>query len=60
MSFKSKNNSPSEEQVFEIIELAIDDLETLTRAFHVISDVCEELNSPRLEFAEAGCKAVIH
>lgn len=45
----AKNNPGVEESsALEIIELAIDDLETLTRAFNVIKDVCEELNNPHL------------
>lgn len=31
----------TEEEAFEIIELAIDDLQTLTRAFNLIAEVCE-------------------
>ncbi len=49
MSKIAKSNPGIEESsALEIIELAIDDLETLTRAFNVIKDVCDELNNPHL------------
>jgi hypothetical protein len=34
-----------EESAFEIIELAIDDINVLTRAFRVINTICEELSA---------------
>lgn len=34
----------SAEDALEIIELALGDIETLTRAFHVIDEVCQEMN----------------
>lgn len=37
------------EEIFEIIELAIDDIDLLTRAFEVIEQVCEELEGPELK-----------
>lgn len=33
----------TEAEAFEIIELAIEDVDILTRAFTVIQDVCDEL-----------------
>ncbi len=41
-SMKPQANVRDSEDACEIIELAIGDLETLTRAFHVIKEVCEE------------------
>lgn len=38
----------NQEDAFEIIELAIDDIELLTRAFDVIGDVCKELGGDRV------------
>lgn len=40
----NKDNS-EEEGAFEIIELAIDDIQVLTRAFNVINTICEELSA---------------
>lgn len=39
----SENEIHDEESAFEIIELAIDDINVLTRAFNVINTICEEL-----------------
>lgn len=33
----------TKEEAFEIIELAIEDIDVLTRAFTLIQDVCDEL-----------------
>ena len=45
---KSENGHSAEindeESAFEIIELAIDDINVLTRAFQVINNICEELS----------------
>ena len=35
----------AETEAFEMIELAIEDLEVLTRAFEVIEDLCREANN---------------
>lgn len=34
----------TKEQAFEMIELAIDDLQLLSRAFEVVKKVCEEVS----------------
>ena len=41
----------------EIIELAIGDIESLTRAFEVIKKACEELSDPEVVIAT---ETVIH
>ena len=41
---KSAAEINDEESAFEIIELAIDDINVLTRAFQVINNICEELS----------------
>lgn len=47
MAKTPKNESQAtQEEAFEMIELATDDLDVLARAFDVISEVCEELNHP--------------
>ena len=43
---KSVSQPTLENEAFEMIELAIGDLDTLTRAFNLISEVCEEGNTP--------------
>jgi hypothetical protein len=58
-SIKETSNQ-NEHEAFEIIEMAIDDLEVLTRAFNVISEVCEELNNPRLNFDSQPSKTCIN
>jgi hypothetical protein len=60
MSAKSKVNTEAQDQIFEIIELAIDDLELLTRAFNVISEVCEETSHPELRFDDIKADLIIH
>lgn len=44
------NQEQVETEAFELIETAIDDIETLTRAFQVISEVCKELNEKQVSF----------
>ncbi len=46
MSKKSKAGEPAEVEAFEMIELAIEDMEVLARAFRFIDDLCQEANSP--------------
>lgn len=41
----AKDSKVTEAEATEIIELAIDDIELLGRAFDVIAQVCDELNS---------------
>lgn len=43
MSKPLKNSSAdTENEAFEMIELALNDLDALTRAFDLISEICEE------------------
>ena len=53
---KATDSAAIEKESFEIIELAIDDINTLTRAFEVISQVCEELNHPNIRLDESPAK----
>lgn len=41
-----------QESAFEMIELAIDGVDVLARAFDIISEVCRETDSPRLSLLE--------
>jgi hypothetical protein len=41
-----------QESAFEMIELAIDGVDVLARAFDIISDVCRETDTPRLSLLE--------
>jgi hypothetical protein len=50
----------AEAQAFEIIELAIDDVNLLTEAFDVINQVCKELNDPAINLEPAPAKLVLH
>lgn len=61
MSDKLKNSpaNSAQEEVFEIIELAIDDLELLTKAFDLINDVCEDLKQPVEFLADPNSKGII-
>ena len=40
------SNLTTKEEATEIIELAIEDIDVLTRAFEVINEVCEEMVDP--------------
>lgn len=61
MSKKLNNSSSSaENEVFEIIELAIDDLELLTRAFNMIRDVCDDVSHPELKLDDSSNKQFVH
>lgn len=43
MSHSTKKSEVlTEQDAFEVIEMAIDDLDLLTRAFQVISEVCQQ------------------
>lgn len=45
MSKKEKdNNITNEEESFETIELAVDDLEALARVFLMLDDFCQNVN----------------
>ncbi len=48
-----KHTVTNEAEACEIIELALDELELLTRAFQVIDDVCKELNCSEAQGASA-------
>lgn len=39
----SKSKPATKEEAFEMIELAIDELDLLTRAFSVIKEVCDQM-----------------
>ncbi|RIL05325.1 MAG: hypothetical protein DCC75_11800 [Proteobacteria bacterium] len=39
---QNKTSSDQHSEICEIIETTIEDLDTLTKAFHVIRNVCEE------------------
>ena len=56
------SRTPEEQKIeaCEIIELAIDELELLTRAFTVIEEVCEHMNSPRPALLESAEKIVLN
>lgn len=56
----NKQNTQAEQEVFEIIELAIDDLELLSRAFTMINDVCSELSNPELAVEDRCDKQYVH
>jgi hypothetical protein len=60
----ASNTSPkvakNASEACEIIELAIGDLEMLTRAFQVIQDVCEERNSEEISLSMDTAKYVVN
>ena len=41
---KKEMSCKDQESAFEMIELAVDDLQTLTKAFNMINKVCQELD----------------
>lgn len=49
-----------EKEGFELIEMATADVELLTRAFYVISEICEELEKPRLSIDALPEKVTLH
>ena len=51
--------SGSEEEAFEMIELAAEELELLAKAFDVIAGVCEELDAPEIQLG-APAERYIH
>jgi hypothetical protein len=58
----SKDTKVTEADATEIIELAIDDIELLSRAFDVIAKVCDELNSDidtEKEPAPVECEKIV-
>jgi hypothetical protein len=46
---ESLQQAATAEDAFEMIELAIDDIDLLTRAFEVINEACAELEDSELE-----------
>jgi len=50
----------TESEALEIIELAIDDLDLLTRAFTIISDACAENPDPLVEAGEIPGKLLLN
>ena len=50
----------AKDEAFEIIELATQDIETLTKAFNLISEVCEELGSTNIKLSEDGSDTIIN
>lgn len=56
MSPKEKQS----EQACEIIEVAIDEIELLTRAFETISEVCEDREEPHIALDEDIYSVTIH
>ena len=49
MSDDSKKfDAAKEADAFEMIEMAIDDISSLTRAFDLINTICTEANNPEL------------
>ena len=45
-------STPQKQDALEIIELATDDLQTLAKAFDLITEVCKEFEQPNLTVAE--------
>lgn len=54
------NEADLKEEAFEMIELAIDDLDTLTRAFNMIEEVCNELQHPRIYIEDKPEDSKLH
>ena len=52
-NIKIKDEETTETEAFEVIETAIEDIETLARAFNLISEVCREANEELVSFE--GC-----
>ena len=50
----------SQDDAFEIIELAIDQVELLTRAFSVIEEVCTQMNQPEILLSENIDEVTVH
>ena len=57
---KVSGSVTNKSEAFEIIELAIDDIDTLTRAFNLISQVCEEYGTPCATIETCPPKAVLN
>ena len=59
-AIKSEKLNTSENEAFEMIELALGDLDTLTRAFNIISEVCAEGRQPAAICLETPPKALLN
>lgn len=59
MAKKSGPQILGEGEAFEMIELAIEDVEVLTRAFELIDDLCREANADG-EDEEDDAQLVLH
>jgi hypothetical protein len=55
-----KKTPQTAQDALEIIELALSDLETLTRAFHVIDEVCQEMQCSEQSFPEPCAKVIMN
>lgn len=49
-----------EEEAFEIIELAIDDINLLARAFDVINEVCQQRDETQIQVESAPAPTKLH
>ena len=57
---KVEKEARDQEEAFEMIELATEDLEVLARAFHVIEEVCDELQNPNPQLEEEPQKLLLN
>lgn len=53
---KSAKLSQNETDCTEIIELAIEDVEMLTRAFNLITEICEQVDDPSVSLLNGPAK----
>ena len=60
MSKKEKEIAETKTEACEIIELAINDIETLARAFNLIATVSKDLPNPELRFDADKSESVIN
>ena len=56
----TKKPAEREQEALEIIELATDDLTSLTKAFDLITEVVSQYEQANLELAEEADAPVIH
>jgi len=64
MSKDAKNTNPesdrAEKESFEMIELAISDMEALTRAFDMIKEVCDQVAETEPEFEDSKTDYILN
>lgn len=61
MSKKLQNVEPSgREESFEIIEAAIDNIDLLTRAFDLITEVCDEFGRTEIDLDADRPRLLMH